>query len=86
MNALIFMQPLYTGFDEGKVSLKTWGEMNRQQSNQGVRFAEKYKLIEKFVHDDLFAILVKGPTFCTPIPPEARKRLLPSRSFNCSLM
>ncbi|HBS7417781.1 TPA: hypothetical protein MAQ77_004693 [Klebsiella pneumoniae] len=73
MNALIFMQPLYTGFDEGKVSLQTWGEMNGQQSNQGVRFAEKYKLIEKFVHDDLFAILVKGPTFCTPISPEARK-------------
>ncbi len=73
MNALIFMQPLYTGFDEGKVSLQTWGEMNGQQSNQGVRFAEKYKLIEKFVHDDLFAILVKGSTFCKPIPPEARK-------------
>ncbi|MGS6397835.1 hypothetical protein ACVGXU_05990, partial [Enterobacter hormaechei] len=30
MDALIFMHQLYAGFDDGKVSLKTWREMNRQ--------------------------------------------------------
>ncbi|MCL6381553.1 hypothetical protein [Pectobacterium parmentieri] len=73
MNALIFMRPLYTGFDEGKVSLKTWGEMNRQPSEQGLRFAEQNKLLEKFIQDDVFAILTKDPTHCPPIPPQERK-------------
>lgn len=73
MDALIFMHQIYTGFDEGKVSLKTWGEMNRQPAEQGFRYAEQNKLREEFIHDDMFAILTEGPTHCPPIPPQARK-------------
>jgi len=73
MDALIFMHQLYAGFDDGKVSLKTWREMNRQPTEQGFRFAEQSKLLEQFIHDDMFAILAEGPTHCSPIPPQARK-------------
>ncbi|MEQ4510157.1 MAG: hypothetical protein ABN480_06085 [Dickeya sp.] len=73
MDALIFMHPLYTGFDEGKVSLKTWGEMYRQPSTQRGHFAEKNKLLEKFIQDDVFAILSEEPIHCPPIPPQERK-------------
>ncbi|EOI1366797.1 hypothetical protein ACMGN5_000092 [Serratia marcescens] len=73
IDALIFMCQIYTGFDEGKVSLKTWGDMNRQPSEQGFRYAEQNKLWEEFIHDDMFAILTEGPTHCPPIPPQARK-------------
>lgn len=73
IDALIFMYQIYKGFDEGKVSLKTWGEMNRQPSEQGFRFAEQNKLWEEFIHDDMFAILTEGPTHCPPISPQARK-------------
>lgn len=72
-DALIFMQQLYAGFDEGKVSLQTWGDMNRRSTEQRFSFAEQSKLLEKFIHDDLFAILAEGPTHCPPIPLQARK-------------
>ena len=73
IDALIFMHQIYEGFDEGKVSLKTWGEMNRQPSGQGFRYAEQNKLWEEFIHDDMFAILTEVPTHCPPIPPQVRK-------------
>ncbi|CAM6558761.1 hypothetical protein KQ284_11970 [Klebsiella pneumoniae] len=73
INALTFMYQIYIGFDEGKVSLKTWGEMNRQRSERGFRYAEQNRLWEEFIHDDMFAILTEGPTHCPPIPPQARK-------------
>ncbi|MFW9764901.1 hypothetical protein V3H19_10940 [Vibrio parahaemolyticus] len=73
MDALDVMRRLYKGFDEGKVSLKTWGEMNRQPSKQEVCLAEERKLWEKFIQDDVFAILTEGPAHCPPIPPQERK-------------
>ncbi|EPB6518433.1 hypothetical protein ACRRA1_001354 [Vibrio parahaemolyticus] len=72
-DALVFMSQLYKGFDEGKVSLKTWGEMYRQLSKQEGRLAEECKLWEKFIQDDVFAILTEDPTYCPPIPPQERK-------------
>lgn len=73
MNALIFMHPLYRGFDESKVSLKTWGEMRWQPSEGGGRSAKKNELFEKFIQDDVFAILTESPTHCPPIPTQERK-------------
>ncbi len=73
LDALIFMHQIYTGFDEGKVSLKTWGEMNRQPSESGFRNAKQNTLREAFIHDDLFSILTEGPTHCPPIPPQVRQ-------------
>ncbi|EFV42486.2 hypothetical protein HMPREF0864_00815 [Enterobacteriaceae bacterium 9_2_54FAA] len=72
MNALIFMNQLYAGFDKGNVSLKTWREMNRLPADQRFQFSQHNKLLEEFIQDDMFAIL-QHLNNCSPIPPEARK-------------
>lgn len=73
MDVLFFMSQLYAGFDEGKVSLKTWGEMNRQPTEQRGRFSEQDKLLEEFIQDDMFAILTESSAPCPAISPQARK-------------
>lgn len=73
MDALIFMRPLYAGFDENKVSLKSWGEMHRQSPQRRGPFARQNSLLEKFIQDDVFAILAESPTHCPPIPIQERK-------------
>ncbi|MGX9308632.1 hypothetical protein [Pantoea ananatis] len=72
MNALIFMNQLYAGFDKGNVSLKTWREMNRLPAEQRLQFSQHNELLEEFIQDDMFAIL-QDLNNCSPIPPEARK-------------
>ncbi|HGN1205859.1 TPA: hypothetical protein ACKRPP_001289 [Proteus mirabilis] len=73
MDALIFMRPLYTGFDENKVSLKSWREMHRQSPQRRGPLARQNSLLEKFIQDDVFAILAESPTHCPPIPTQERK-------------
>ncbi|WP_287848335.1 hypothetical protein [Aeromonas sp.] len=73
MDVLFFMSQLYAGFDEGKVSLKTWGEMNRQPTEQRGRFSEQDKLLKEFIQDDMFAILTESSAACPSISPQARK-------------
>ena len=73
MDALFFMRQLYAGFDEGKVSLKTWGEMNRQPTEHRGWFSKQGKLLEKFIYDDMFAILTESSAHCSSISPQARK-------------
>ncbi|EHR0228945.1 hypothetical protein KS670_004555 [Vibrio parahaemolyticus] len=73
MEALFVMHQLYKGFDDGKISLKTWGGMHWQPLQQFVRFTEENKRGEKFIQDDLFDILTEVRTHCSPIPPKERK-------------
>lgn len=73
MDVLFFMSQLYAGFDEGKVSLKTWREMNRQPTKQRGWFSEQDKLLEEFIQDDMFAILTESSASCPAISPQARK-------------
>lgn len=63
-NALFIMQAFYNGFDNGKVGMQTWGEMNRLP-NSRTRFRDNK--IQDFVHFDLFNILTKDNTSCEPI-------------------
>ncbi len=57
LNALIFMGYLYHGFDNNNVSLKTWGEMNKQPEKWDRRFRQVIANENKFVSDDLFQTL-----------------------------
>lgn len=73
LDALYFLNHIYTGYDEGKVSLKSWGEMNRQPSEHGFRFPEQNKRLDDFIQNDMLGILTAGSINCPPIPPQARK-------------
>ncbi|MDI7241114.1 hypothetical protein QML68_15975 [Providencia huaxiensis] len=73
MYALIFMRPLYTGFDENKVNWLSWGEMLQQSPQQRGLFAKQNELFEKFIREDVYAILADSPTHCLPIPAQKRK-------------
>lgn len=76
-NALIFMRPLYTGFDEGNTILNSWKEMyqhqHQQSLKQGVRSAEQNRLLEKFIEEDVFAIITENMTPYSSIPSQERK-------------
>ena len=72
LNALIFMGYLYHGFDNNNVSLKTWGEMNKQPEKWDRRFRQVIANENKFISDDLFQTLIQCKASCPPIPAEAR--------------
>lgn len=72
--ALIFMHQLYRGFDEGNVSLKTWGEMHLQPANFLPQNVKRYKNPNtEFVREELFSILTDSKVHCSPIPPHIRQ-------------
>jgi len=71
-SALFFMYSLYEGFDQGNVSLKTWGEMNRQPAGWDGRFQQQKKREDDFIRGDLFTILTESKTRCIPLPTQAR--------------
>lgn len=73
VNALMLMHQLYAGFDEGKVSLQSWGDMYRQAAERGTHFAQQSKLLEEFIQYDVFNILNDRPINCLPIPSQDRK-------------
>ncbi|MFV8905838.1 hypothetical protein [Serratia fonticola] len=72
-DALSFMYSLYKGFDEGNVSLKTWGEMNQRPTKWDGRFQQQIEREAEFIRDVLFAILTESKTHCAPIPAHMRK-------------
>lgn len=68
---------LYNGFDEGNISLKTWGAMQEVQTTStfispGPR-TWKTPELAKFVGDDLFNILTECKAWSSPIPAETRQ-------------
>ncbi|EFA4517977.1 hypothetical protein AAG720_003392 [Escherichia coli] len=76
-NALNVMCHLYNGFDEGNISLKSWGAMQEVQTtpdffSPGPR-TWKTPELAKFVGDDLFNILTECKAWSSPIPAEARQ-------------
>ncbi|EFE1346830.1 hypothetical protein CJV58_005477, partial [Escherichia coli] len=76
-NALNVMCHLYNGFDEGNISLKSWGAMQEVQTTPdffslGPR-TWKTPELAKFVGDDLFNILTECKAWSSPIPAEARQ-------------
>lgn len=76
-DALNVMCHLYNGFDEGNISLKTWGAMQEVQTTStfispGPR-TWKTPELAKFVGDDLFNILTECKAWSSPIPAEARQ-------------
>lgn len=73
MDALRFMCPIYTGFDKGKISLQSWGEMSQEPSRQQGRLVKENEIIGKFIQNDVFAILIENSTYCPPIPLQERK-------------
>lgn len=67
---------LYNGFDNRLVSLKTWGDMNREptakfvgQNSGGWKTPE----MEEFVRNDLFNILTDCKAHCSPLPALVRQ-------------
>ncbi|CAI1688919.1 hypothetical protein [Serratia proteamaculans] len=72
-DALSFMYSLYEGFDQGNVSMKTWGDMNHPPTSRGGGFQQQAKVMAEFIRDDLFAILTESKTGCSPIPEHMRK-------------
>ncbi|MBA1029347.1 hypothetical protein H0P21_12700 [Escherichia coli] len=76
-DALNIMCHLYNGFDEGNISLKTWGAMQEVQTTStfispGPR-TWKTPELAKFVGDDLFNILTECKAWSSPIPAETRQ-------------
>ena len=76
-NALNVMCHLYNGFDEGNISLKSWGAMQEVQTTPdffslGPR-TWKTPELAKFVGDDLFNILTECKAWSSPIPAETRQ-------------
>ncbi|EFN1751903.1 hypothetical protein ABUZ04_002729 [Escherichia coli] len=76
-DALYVMCHLYNGFDEGNISLKSWGAMQEVQTTPnffslGPR-TWKTPELAKFVGDDLFNILTECKAWSSPIPAEARQ-------------
>lgn len=72
-DALYFMYRLYEGFDEGNVSMKTWGKMNSLPTKWDGRFQPQILREAEFIQNDLFAILTESKTHCDPIPAPMRK-------------
>lgn len=73
LDALIYMKYFYEGFDEGKVSLKTWREMHHVSIKINGRVQNNIELEEKFVSDEIFAILTESQVCCSAIPLSDRK-------------
>lgn len=73
IDALLVMRQIYQGFDEGKSSIRTWGDMCQQPLQQHVRLTEEDKLWEELIKDDLFSILTEVRAHCLPIPSQERK-------------
>ncbi|WP_172906058.1 hypothetical protein [Escherichia coli] len=76
-DVLNVMCHLYNGFDEGNISLKTWGAMQEVQTTStfispGPR-TWKTPELAKFVGDDLFNILTECKAWSSPIPAETRQ-------------
>lgn len=71
--ALILMRRLFNGFDNNQVSIKTWGQINKQPESWHGRFSHSLMAESAFINDELIEILIKAKAGSEPIPAEVRQ-------------
>ncbi|EOG2428811.1 hypothetical protein ACK8Q8_002752 [Proteus mirabilis] len=71
--ALLFMRPLYDGFDSGVESLKTWGDMKHPNVMKNKYPLLADKRLSEFIQDDFFSILINNRPDNEAIPASVRK-------------
>ncbi|WP_312985001.1 hypothetical protein [Atlantibacter sp.] len=71
--ALAFMRRLYDGFDNNQVSMKTWGQINKQPESWQGHFSRSLMAESAFINNELIDILLKAKASSEPIPVEIRQ-------------
>lgn len=89
-DALNIMCHLYNGFDEGNISLKTWGAMQEVQTTSTFISPRpgtwKTPELTKFVEDDLFNILTECKAWSFTNSSRGPTGVLPPGSLCCTLL